>query len=317
MPSALLQNLRLPVIGAPMFIVAGPALVIAQCCAGIIGSFPSLSARTSAQLDQWLGDIRTALDAHDRAHPDQPAAPFAVNLIVHPTNARLEEDLALCAKHRVPLLITSLGAREDIYARAHDFGALVFHDVVSDHYGRKAIAKGADGLVAVACGAGGHAGHQSPFALIGELRRWFHGPIALSGAIARGDSILAAQAMGADFAYIGSAFIATEEAQADPAYKEMIVASRAQDIIYTPYFSGVPANYLRPSIVRAGLYPDDLPARDKAGMSFATGGAKTWRDIWGSGQGIGAVDEIVKVAALVERLAREYTAARARLCGAG
>lgn len=315
LPPCLVGRLRLPVIASPMFIVSNPRLVIAQCTAGIVGSFPSLSARTPETLDAWLGEIRGALAAHDAAHPERPAAPFAVNLIIHRTNTRLESDLALCEKHGVPLLITSLGARKDIYAAAQAFGATVFHDVISDAFARKAIEKGADGLIAVAAGAGGHAGTLSPFALVSEIRRWFGGPLALSGAIATGANILAAQAMGADLAYIGSPFIATDEANAADAYKQMIVASRAEDIIYTDYFSGVHGNYLKPSIRAAGLDPAALTPSDPARMSFASGGAKLWRDIWGSGQGIGVVDAVVPTARRIEQLAREYEDARARLLG--
>lgn len=315
LPHCLVGRLRLPVIASPMFIVSNPGLVIAQCKAGIVGSFPSLSARTSETLDAWLHEIHEALVAHDAAHPDRPAAPFAVNLIVHRTNTRLESDLALCGKHKVPLLITSLGARNDIYAAAQGFGATVFHDVISDSFARKAIDRGADGLVAVAAGAGGHAGALSPFALVSEIRRWFEGPLALSGAIATGASILAAQAMGADLAYIGSPFIATDEANAPEAYKQMIVASRAEDVIYTDYFSGVHGNYLKPSIRAAGLDPATLAPSDPSRMSFASGGAKLWRDIWGSGQGIGAVDAVIPAARRIERLAREYEDARSRLLG--
>lgn len=313
LPYILAGRLRLPVIGSPMFIVSQPRLVIAQCASGIVGTFPSLSARTPEALDCWLAEIGIALAAHDAAHPDRPAAPFAVNLIVHRTNARLETDIALCEKHRVPLIITSLGAREDVYAAAHRFGAIVLHDVVSDDFARKAIGKGADGLVAVAAGAGGHAGALSPFALIAEIRRWFDGPLALSGAIATGGAILAAQAMGADLAYIGSPFIATDEANATDAYKRMIVASGANDIVHTDFFSGVRGNYLKPSIRAAGLDPDALAASDPSRMSFAGGGAKLWRDIWGSGQGIGAIDAIVPAAERIEQLALEYAGAYQRI----
>ena len=307
-------RLRLPVIAAPMFIVSQPALVIAQCKAGIVDSFAALSARTPEILDGWLAEIEDALARHDREHPQRPAAPFAVNLIVHRTNGRLEQDLRLCARHRVPLLITSLGSQQELYAEAHRFGAAVLHDVTSDRFGRKAIEKGADGLIAVAAGAGGHAGGQSPFALIGELRRWFDGPIALSGAIATGGAILAAQALGADFAYVGSPFIATDEAQAPDAYKRMIVASSAEDIVYTDFFSGVHGNYLAPSIRAAGLDPTALAPGEPGQMSFANGGAKLWRDIWGSGQGIGAVDSVTPAAERIEALARQYEAARTRMC---
>ena len=313
LPRFLHDRLRLPVIGSPMFIVSNPRLVIAQCTAGIVGSFPSLSARTAEQFDAWLTEIRAALAAHDAAHPDRPAAPFAVNLIVHRTNARLETDLALCEKHGVPMLITSLGAREDVYAAARRFGATVFHDVIDNRFARKAIDKGADGLVAVAAGAGGHAGALSPFALVAEIRSWFDGPIALSGAIATGDAILAARAMGADLAYIGSPFIATEEANAPEGYKQMIVDSGADDIIYTNLFSGVYGNYLKPSIRAAGLDPEALATSDASRMNFADGGAKLWRDIWGSGQGIGAVEAVVPAAERIAQLAVGYARARERL----
>ena len=313
LPQSLVARLRLPVIASPMFIVSNPRLVIAQCSAGIVGSFPSLSARTPEALDDSLAEIVEALAAYDAAHPDSPAAPFAVNLIVHRTNPRLEGDLALCEKYKVPLIITSLGARTDIYDAARGFGATVFHDVVSEPFARKAIAKGADGLIAVAAGAGGHAGALSPFALVSEIRRWFAGPLALSGAIATGASILAAQAMGADLAYIGSPFIATDEANAADGYKAMIVAGSAEDVVYTDFFSGVRGNYLRPSIRAAGLDPDALERSDPSKMNFARGGAKLWRDIWGSGQGIGAIDAVVPAAERIAQLAGEYDAARARL----
>jgi nitronate monooxygenase len=313
LPNFLRDTLRLPVIGSPMFIVSNPRLVIAQCTAGIVGSFPSLSARTPELLDEWLAEIREALAAHDAAHPDRPAAPFAVNLIVHRTNARLETDLALCEKHRVPMIISSLGARPDVYTGAQAFGAVVFHDVINDGFAHKAIDKGADGLIAVAAGAGGHAGALSPFALVAEIRRWFDGPLALSGAIATGAGILAAQAMGADLAYIGSSFIATEEANAPDAYKRMIVDGAADDVLYTDYFSGVRGNYLKPSILAAGLDPDALAPGDAARMDFAKGGAKVWRDIWGSGQGIGAIDAVVPAAERIAELARGYAEARARM----
>ena len=310
------QTLRLPVIAAPMFIVSTPELVIAQCKAGIVGSFPALNARPSSQLDEWLHRIVEELAAHDRAHPERPAAPFAVNQIVHKTNDRLEDDLAICAKWRVPLVITSLGAREDVNAGVQGWGGMVLHDVIDDLFARKAIEKGADGLIAVAAGAGGHAGSQSPFALMQEIRAWFTGPVALSGAIANGRSILAAQAMGADFAYIGSPWIATPEANAPEAYKQAIADGRAADIVYSNLFTGVHGNYLRASIVAAGLDPDHLPESDPGKMNFGSGGttaAKAWKDIWGSGQGIGAVKAVEPVAARVARLAEEYGAARAEL----
>ena len=312
----LLSRLRLPVIGSPLFIISNPDLVIAQCKAGIVGSFPALNARPAALLDEWLHRITEELAAHDRAHPDAPAAPFAVNQIVHKSNDRLEADLAVCAKWKVPITITSLGAREELNQAVHGWGGITLHDVIDDRFARKAIEKGADGLIAVAAGAGGHAGRLSPFALVQEIRNWFDGPLALSGAIASGDAVLAAQAMGADFAYIGSAFIATEEANADARYKQAIVDGRAADIVYSDLFTGVHGNYLRASIVAAGLDPDNLPQGDLKTMSFASGGAaKAWRDIWGSGQGIGAIDTIVPAAARVAQLADEYRAARARLLG--
>ncbi|GAA4214915.1 nitronate monooxygenase family protein [Sphingomonas endophytica] len=312
----LLSRLRLPVIGSPLFIISNPDLVIAQCKAGIVGSFPALNARPAAMLDEWLHRITEELAAYDRAHPDAPAAPFAVNQIVHKSNDRLEADLAVCAKWKVPITITSLGAREELNQAVHAWGGVTLHDVIDDRFARKAIEKGADGLIAVAAGAGGHAGRLSPFALVQEIRSWFAGPLALSGAIASGDAVLAAQAMGADFAYIGSAFIATDEANADARYKQAIVDGRAADIVYSDLFTGVHGNYLRASIVAAGLDPDDLPQGDLKTMSFASGGAaKAWRDIWGSGQGIGAIDTVVPAAARVAQLAEEYRAARARLLG--
>ena len=313
---ALFGKLRLPVIAAPMFIVSGPELVIAQCQAGVLGSFPALNARPASQLDEWLYRIADARDAHDRRHPEAPSAPFAVNLIVHRTNGRLQEDLALCEKHKVPLVITSLGAQPEVNAAVHGWGGLVLHDVIDNNFARKAIDKGADGLIAVAAGAGGHAGVQSPFALMQEIRAWFAGPVALSGAIACGSSILAAQAMGADFAYIGSAWIATEEANAVPAYKQAITASAAADIVYSNLFTGVHGNYLRPSIVAAGLDPDNLAQGDPSRMDFGSGGntaAKAWKDIWGAGQGVGAIADIVPVATRVARLAAEYQQAKIAL----
>jgi nitronate monooxygenase len=316
LPPILRDRLRLPVIGSPLFIISNPDLVIAQCTAGVVGSFPSLNARPLSQLDEWLAQITETLAAWDRDHPEAPSAPFAVNQIVHRTNNRLEEDIELCVKHKVPLVITSLGARVDLNAAIHSYGGLVLHDVINDAFARKAIDKGADGLITVAAGAGGHAGVLSPFALVQEIREWFQGPLALSGAIASGAAILGAQAMGADLAYIGSAFIATKEAGAPEGYKSMIVESSASDIVYTNLFTGVHGNYLRPSIVRAGLDPDDLPQSDPSKMNFGSGGnqgAKAWRDIWGCGQGIGAVNETPSTADLVARLTREYDAARAAL----
>jgi nitronate monooxygenase len=308
-----LSKLRLPVIGSPLFIISNPKLVIEQCKAGIVGSMPALNARPASQLDEWLAEISETLAAYNRDHPDAPAAPFAINQIVHKSNDRLEHDMEMCAKYKVPVVITSLGARTDVNDAVHGWGGIVLHDVINDVFARKAIEKGADGLIAVAAGAGGHAGTTSPFALIQEIRRWFQGPLALSGAIATGDAVLAAQAMGADFAYIGSAFIATEEARAVEGYKQMIVDSSSRDIIYSNLFTGVHGNYLRGSIVAAGLDPDNLPVSDPSKMDFAKADAKAWKDIWGCGQGIGAVDKVVPTRELVARLKREYDAARQRL----
>ncbi|MCW6529840.1 MULTISPECIES: NAD(P)H-dependent flavin oxidoreductase [Sphingomonas] len=313
---ALLSRLRLPVIGSPLFIISGPDLVIAQCKAGIVGSFPALNARPQGLLDEWLHRITEELAAHNRAHPDRPAAPFAVNQIVHRSNDRLEADLATCEKWQVPITITSLGAREELNQAVHNWGGITFHDVIDDRFARKAIEKGADGLIPVAAGAGGHAGRLSPFAIVAEIRQWFDGPVALSGSIATGDAVLAAQAMGADFAYIGSPFIATVEANADERYKQGIVEGRAADIVYSNLFTGVHGNYLRGSITAAGLDPDNLPEGDFKTMDFGQGNnakAKAWRDIWGSGQGIGAVERIEHVADRVDRLEQQYRAARARL----
>lgn len=307
-----LQNLRLPIIASPLFIISVPQLVIAQCKAGIVGSMPALNARPASLLDEWLCEITEALAAHDRAHPEHPAAPFAINQIVHKSNDRLDADMAVCAKHRVPLIITSLGAREEVNQAVHAWGGIVMHDVINNRFAHKAVDKGADGLIAVAAGAGGHAGTQSPFALVQEIRQWFDGPLALSGAIASGDAVLAAQALGADFAYIGSAFIATQEARADEAYKRMIVESSAEDIVYSNLFTGVHGNYLKPSIRAAGLDPDDLAQSDPSRMDFGSG-RKAWKDIWGCGQGIGAVQAVEPVATRVDRLVREYEAARQRL----
>ena len=316
---ALFDNLRLPVIGSPLFIISGPELVIAQCKAGIVGSFPALNARPSGVLDEWLARITEELAAHNRDNPDRPAAPFAVNQIVHRTNGRLEEDMQVCAKWQVPMVITSLGAREEIFEAVRGWGGITMHDVINNRFARKAIEKGADGLIPVAAGAGGHAGTQSPFALMQEIREWFDGPVALSGSIANGRSILAAQALGADFGYIGSAFIATEEANADQPYKDMIVGSGADDIVYSNLFTGVHGNYLRGSIEQAGLNPDDLPESDPSKMNFGSGGnskAKAWKDIWGSGQGVGAVKAVQSVADRVDQLEREYHEARAALAEA-
>jgi nitronate monooxygenase len=319
-PNILQGRLRLPVIGAPLFIISNPALVIAQCTAGIVGAFPALNARPISQLDEWLHEITEALAAHDRAHPDRPAAPFAVNQIVHKSNARLEEDMELAVKWKAPIVITSLGAREDVNTAVHSYGGITMHDIINDRFAHKAIEKGADGLIAVAAGAGGHAGPFSPFALVQEIREWFDGPLALSGAIANGGAILAAEAMGADFAYIGSTFIATTEARAVEDYKQAIVAGRADDIVGSNLFTGIFGNYLKPSIVRAGLDPENLPSGDVKTMNFASRGAseaKAWRDIWGSGQGIGAVKAVAPASEVIARLAREYAAARARLGLAG
>jgi nitronate monooxygenase len=316
LPPVLRDRLRLPLIGSPLFIISGPELVIAQCKAGIVGSFPALNARPASMLDEWLHQITEELAIWDRDHPDTPSAPFAVNHIVHKSSDRLEHDVEASTKWKVPVIITSLGAREDVNAAVHSYGGVVLHDVINDKFAHKAIEKGADGLIPVAAGAGGHAGHLSPFALIQALREWFDGPIALSGSIAHGRSILGAQAMGADLAYAGSAFIATQEARADPAYQEMIVASTGEDITYTNLFTGVHGNYLTPSIVAAGLDPNDLPKSDPSAMNFGSGGnqkAKAWRDIWGCGQGIGAVKSVPTAAELVGRLADEYEAAKAEL----
>ena len=310
---AIFDRLRLPVIGSPMFIVSTPDMVIAQCKAGIVGAFPALNARPQTLLDEWLHRITEELAAWDRDNPDRPSAPFAVNQIVHRSNDRLMADLATCKKWRVPITITSLGAREELNQAVHGWGGITLHDIIDDRFARKAIEKGADGLIAVAAGAGGHAGTQSPFALVQEIRRWFDGPLALSGAIGCGRSILAAQAMGADLAYIGSAFIATEEANAVPAYKQGIVEGRAADIVYSDLFTGVHGNYLRGSIAAAGLDPDNLPRGDIGTMDFGSADAKAWRDIWGSGQGIGAVDRVVGVADLIARLGEEYRTAWAEL----
>ena len=310
-----LQRVPFPVIGSPLFIISNPKLVIAQCKAGIVGSMPALNARPAEQLDEWLAEITEALDAHNRAHPDQPAAPFAINQIVHKSNDRLEHDMALCAKYKVPIVITSLGAREDVNQAVHSWGGVVLHDIINNFFARKAIEKGADGLIAVAAGAGGHAGTKSPFALIQEIRQWFDGPVALSGAIATGGAVLAAQAMGADFAYIGSAFIATEEARAVDAYKQAIVEGNSDEIVYSNLFTGVHGNYLKASIRASGLDPDNLPESDPSKMNFGAGTSKAWKDIWGCGQGIGAVNAVVPAAELVARLKREYAEAKARLLG--
>ena len=312
---AVFNKLRLPVIGAPLFIISNPKLVIAQCQAGIVGAMPSLNARPASQLDEWLAEITETLAAWDRAHPDAPSAPFAINQIVHKSNDRLDHDMAVCAKYKVPIVITSLGARIDVNAAVHGWGGVVLHDIINNFFAKKAIEKGADGLIAVAAGAGGHAGVKSPFALVQEIREWFDGPLALSGAIASGGAVLAAQAMGADLAYVGSAFIATDEARASEAYKQAIVEGTSDDIVYSSLFSGVHGNYLKPSIRAAGLDPDNLPESDPSKMDFGggEGSKKAWKDIWGCGQGIAAVKQVLPAAALVERLAREYGAARDRL----
>jgi nitronate monooxygenase len=315
-PACMQGKLRIPVIASPLFIISNPDLVIAQCKAGVVGSFPALNARPGPVLEEWLQRITSELAAYDKAHPDKPSAPFAVNQIVHKSNDRLQHDIDLCVKYKVPVIITSLGAQESLNQAIHSYGGIVLHDVINQKFARKAIEKGADGLILVASGAGGHAGVQSPFALVQETREWFDGPIALSGSIATGDAVLAAQAMGADFGYIGSAFIATKEANAAESYKEAIVSGVADDIVYTNLFTGVHGNYLRPSIVNAGLDPDNLPESDPSKMNFGSGSAgkaKAWRDIWGSGQGIGAVKSVLPAGELVDRLAQEYEAARKRI----
>ncbi len=312
LPEAL-RRVRFPVIGSPLFIISNPTLVIEQCKAGIVGSMPALYARPASQLGEWLAEITETLAAYDRAHPDNPSAPFAINQIVHKSNDRLEHDVALCAKYKVPLIITSLGAREDVNQAVHAWGGVVLHDIINNRFAHKAIEKGADGLVAVAAGAGGHAGVKSPFALVQEIREWFDGPIALSGSMATGDAVLAAQAMGADFAYMGSLFIATLEARASEAYKQCIVDSNSDDIVYSNLFTGVHGNYLAASIRNAGLDPEHLPESDPSTMNFGGNAVKAWKDIWGCGQGIGAVKSVQPTAEVVARLRREYQAARARL----
>jgi nitronate monooxygenase len=311
-----LQNLALPVIGSPLFIISNPKLLIEQCKAGIVGSMPALNARPASQLDEWLHEITETLAAYNRANPDKPAAPFAINQIVHKSNDRLEHDMEMVVKYKVPVIITSLGARTDVNAAIHSYGGVVLHDIINNTFARKAIEKGADGLIAVAAGAGGHAGVKSPFALIQEIRQWFDGPLALSGSIATGGAVLAAQAMGADFAYIGSAFIATHEARASDEYKRCIVESNSDDIVYSSLFTGVHGNYLKPSIRAAGLDPDNLPESDPTKMNFGGGEGskpKAWKEIWGCGQGIGAVSEVTSAAALIARLKREYREAQQRL----
>ncbi len=306
-----LDRLPFPVIGSPLFIISNPKLVIAQCVNGVVGSMPALNARPAEQLEEWLIEITEALAAHNAAHPQSPAAPFAINQIVHKSNARLEHDMGLCVKYKVPIIITSLGAREDVNAAAHSYGGVVLHDIINNKHAHKAIEKGADGLIAVAAGAGGHAGVKSPFALIQEIRQWFDGPLALSGSISTGGAVLAAQAMGADFAYIGSAFIATEEARAADAYKQCIVDSDSDDIVYSNLFTGVHGNYLAPSIRVAGMDPEHLPVSDPSAMDF--GSAKAWKEIWGCGQGIGAVTQVQPAADYIAQLKREYAAAKTRL----
>ncbi|KMO76366.1 nitronate monooxygenase [Mycolicibacterium obuense] len=316
LPEILRDNLALPVVGSPLFLCSGPELVIAQCSAGVVGSFPALNARPASVLREWLEQISTTLDTRRREHPELVTAPFAVNQIVHRSNERLDEDVQACIDFKVPIVITSLGARADVNDAIHSYGGIVLHDVINNTFARKAIDKGADGLIAVAAGAGGHAGTISPFALVQEIREWFDGPLLLSGAIGHGRSILAAQAAGADLAYIGSAFLATTEARTEDAYKQMITTSGASDIVYSNLFTGVHGNYLRGSIEAAGLDPDNLPQSDPSAMDFGSGGntdAKAWKDIWGAGQGIGPIQEVVPTAELVARLGRQYAAARAQL----
>ena len=310
---AVLANLPFPVIASPLFIISNPKLVIEQCKAGVVGSMPALNARPAAQLEEWLIEITETLAAYNKANPDKPAAPFAINQIVHKSNDRLEHDMAMCVKYKVPIIITSLGAREDINAAAHSYGGVVMHDVINNKFAKKAIEKGADGLIAVATGAGGHAGVKSPFALIQEIREWFDGPLALSGSIATGGAVLASQAMGADFGYIGSAFIATEEARAADNYKQAVVDATSDDIVYSNLFTGVHGNYLAPSIRNAGLDPENLPESDPSKMNFGGDAKKAWKDIWGCGQGIGAVKSVVPAAELVARLKREYQEAKSRI----
>jgi nitronate monooxygenase len=311
----ILRDLPLPIFGAPLFIVSNPKLVVEQCKAGVIGSMPALNARPAEQLDEWLAEITETLTAYNKANPDRPAAPFAINQIVHKSNDRLDHDMAVCARYRVPIVITSLGARRDVNDAVHGWGGIVMHDIINNMFAKKAIEKGADGLIAVAAGAGGHAGVKSPFALIQEIREWFDGPLALSGAISTGGAVLAAQAMGADFAYVGSAFIATDEARATEPYKDLIVQSTSDDIVYSSLFTGVHGNYLKGSIRNAGLDPDNLPESDPSAMNFG-GARKAWKDIWGCGQGIGAIKAVLPARELVARLRDEYTAARLRTCAA-
>jgi len=309
----ILANLPMPIIGAPLFIISNPKLVIEQCKAGVVGSMPALNARPAELLDDWLAEITETLAAYNKANPTALAAPFAINQIVHKSNDRLDHDMAMCAKYKVPIIITSLGARTDVNDAVHAWGGVVLHDIINNFFAKKAIEKGADGLVAVAAGAGGHAGVKSPFALIQEIREWFDGPVALSGSIASGGAVLAAQAMGADFAYIGSAFVATEEARAVEGYKQMIVDSTSDDIVYSNLFTGVHGNYLRGSIKASGLDPDNLPESDPSKMNFGGAGAKAWKDVWGCGQGIGAIKSVQPAAELIARLEREYQSARQRI----
>ncbi len=316
LPPQLQNKLKLPAIGSPLFIISNPDLVIAQCKAGIVGSFPALNARPIEVLEQWLQRITEELDDYNQKNPDSPAAPFAVNQIVHKSNDRLMRDVELCVKYKVPVTITSLGARTEVNDAMHSVGGIVIHDIINNAFAKKAIEKGADGVIAVASGAGGHAGTLSPFALIQEIREWFDGLLLLGGSIATGDAILAAQAMGADLGYVGSAFIATQEANADPAYKQCLVDSCADDIVYTNLFTGVHGNYLKPSIVNAGMDPDNLPVSDPSKMNFGSGGntdKKAWKDIWGCGQGIGAIKDVPTAGQLVERMIGEYNAAKERL----
>lgn len=316
LPPVLQNRLSVPVIGSPLFIISNPDLVIAQCKAGIVGSFPALNARPAEVLDQWLKKITEELDAYNQANPDNPAAPFAVNQIVHKSNDRLEHDVEMCVKYKVPIVITSLGAREDVNEAIHSYGGIVIHDIINNFFAKKAIQKGADGVIAVAAGAGGHAGTLSPFALIQEIREWFDGLVLLGGSIATGDAVLAAQAMGADLAYMGSTFIATKEANAMEGYKQCLVDSNADDIVYTNLFTGVHGNYLKPSIINAGMDPDNLPESDPSKMNFGSGGSsksKAWKDIWGCGQGIGAIKEIGTAGDVVARLKDEYEAAKKRI----
>jgi len=316
LPPILSERLKLPIIAAPLFIISNPDLVIAQCKAGIVGSFPALNARPAEELDRWLEKITTELAEYDAANPESPSAPFAVNQIVHGSNDRLQHDMEMCVKWKVPIVITSLGAKEFVNESVHSYGGIVLHDIINDRFARKAIEKGADGLIAVAAGAGGHAGALSPFALVQELREWFDGPLLLSGSIANGDAVLAAQAMGADLAYIGSAFIATKEANAEQPYKQSLVDSSADDIVLSNLFTGVHGNYLKPSIIAAGMDPDNLPESDPSKMNFGSGGnsdAKAWKDIWGCGQGIGAVKAVLSAQELVDKIEAQYNAAKSRL----